>query len=143
MAFEFESFDSFTDDNIEEARGQDVGITDYIFDVPLGIVKGASQAIEGLLTMGAMPIDYLANTNLISNIENLFDKITPETNTGLGDITSVLVQFGVPYAGALKLANGMSKLKGLSTMTKLNAPGMTRASQGMELAKRAGYFGGV
>ena len=35
MAFEFESFDSFTNDNIEEARGQDVGITDYIFDVPL------------------------------------------------------------------------------------------------------------
>jgi hypothetical protein len=143
MAFEFEKFKSFTDDGIEEARGQDVGLTDYIFDVPLGIVKGASQAIEGLLTMGAMPIDYLANTNLISNIENLFDKITPDTNTALGDITSVLVQFGVPYAGALKLANGMSKLKGLSTMTKLSAPGMTRASQGMELAKRAGYFGGV
>jgi len=103
MAFEFEKFKSFTDDGIEEARGQDVGLTDYIFDVPLGIVKGASQAIEGLLTMGAMPIDYLANTNLISNIEKLFDKITPDTNTALGDITSVLVQFGVPYVGALKL----------------------------------------
>jgi hypothetical protein len=52
MAFEFEKFKSFTDDGIEEARGQDVGLTDYIFDVPLGIVKGASQANRRFVNYG-------------------------------------------------------------------------------------------
>ena len=137
------TFNDFDDEDITKARGTDVGLGDYIFDIPVGAVKGLSQAVQGLLQLGAMPIDYLANTDLLTGIEDIFEKITPETSTALGDITSVLTQFGVPYVGALKIANGISKLKGLSTATKLTAPGMTRAAQGMELAKRAGYYGGI
>ncbi len=134
-------FDS--DQDITTARGTDVGLGDYIFDIPVGAIKGLSQAVQGLLQLGAMPIDYLGNTDLLTGIDELFDKITPETTTALGDITSVITQFGVPYVGALKIANGIGKLKGISTATKLTAPGMTRAAQGIELAKRAGYYGGI
>ena len=41
------------------------GFFGYVTDVPVGIAKGASQAVQGLLSLGAMPIDYLADTNLI------------------------------------------------------------------------------
>jgi hypothetical protein len=145
MALEgLRGFEIFSDDeDITRARGTDAGVTDYLFDIPVGAVAGLSQAVKGLLQLGAMPIDYLTNTDLLTGIDNIFDKITPETDTAVGDITSVLTQFAVPYGAALKIAGGISKLKGLSTATKLTAPGMTRASQGMELAKRAGYYGGI
>jgi len=145
MALEgLRGFEVFSDDeDITRARGTDAGVTDYLFDIPVGAVAGLSQAVKGLLQLGAMPIDYLANTDLLTGIDDIFNKITPETDTAVGDITSVLTQFAVPYGAALKIAGGISKLKGLSTATKLTAPGMTRASQGMELAKRAGYYGGI
>ena len=58
-----------------------VGALDYFTDVPIGIAKGLSQAVQGLVSLGALPIDYLADRNLITAIDNLFDKITPETDT--------------------------------------------------------------
>ena len=144
MALEgLKGFQFFDDEDITQTRGTDVGVTDYLFDIPVGAVAGLSQAVKGLLQLGAMPIDYLGNTDLLTGIDNIFDKITPETDTAVGDITAILTQFAVPYGAALKIAGGISKLKGLSTATKLTAPGMTRASQGMELAKRAGYYGGI
>ena len=118
------------------------GFLDYVTDVPVGIAKGASQAVQGLLTLGAMPIDYLADTNLISTIDNIFEKITPETETALGDITSVLTQFGVPAAGAVKIAQGIKVLKGASKITKLSSL-PTIGSKTAELAKRAGFYGSI
>jgi hypothetical protein len=144
MAFEgFDKFQGFlNEDPLVEARGSDVGLGDYILDLPKGILKGGSQAIQGLLQLGALPIDYLADTNLLTNIENLFEKITPETKTAVGDITSVLTQFGVPGGAALKIASGMSKLKNVSQMTKLSSL-PTAGAKGMELVKRGGYFGTI
>ena len=144
MAFEgFDKFQGFlNEDPLVEARGSDVGLGDYILDLPKGVLKGGSQAIQGLLQLGALPIDYLANTNLLTNIENLFEKITPETKTAVGDITSVLTQFGVPGGAALKIASGMSKLKNVSQMTKLSSL-PTAGAKGMELVKRGGYFGTI
>ena len=63
------------EEDITEARGTDVGVTDYLFDIPVGAVAGLSQAVKGLLQLGAMPIDYLADTNLITAIDNIFEKI--------------------------------------------------------------------
>ena len=118
------------------------GFLGYVTDIPVGIAKGASQAVQGLLTLGAMPIDYLADTNLISAIDNIFEKITPETETALGDITSVLTQFGVPAAGAVKIAQGIKVLKGASKMTKLSSiPSI--GGKTAELAKRTGFYGSI
>ena len=133
----------FQEDELAVARGSDVTLGDYILDLPKGVAKGGSQAIQGLLQLGALPIDYLADTNLLSNIENLFEKITPDTKTAIGDITSVLTQFGVPAGAALKIAGGISKLKNVSQMTKLSSPNLTTSAKGVELVKRAGYFGTI
>ena len=125
-----------------------VGALDYFTDVPVGIAKGLSQAVQGLLSLGALPIDYLADTNLITAIDNLFDNITPETDTIVGDVTSVVTQFGVPLGVASKIANGVLKLNKASQIVKLN--NFRRADDtydylgaGGELAKRAGYWGAL
>ena len=118
------SLDTFLEqEQIQQARGGDVPLGEYFIDVARGGVKGVSQAVEGLLQLGAMPIDLLLDTNALGYIEKVFDKVTPETTTSIGDITSVLVQFGIPAGAAIKVAGGISKLKGLSTMKKLDAPG--------------------
>ena len=136
----FESFKGFSENQVEQPRGTDVGFTDYLIDVPVGAVKGLSQAVQGLLSLGAMPIDYIANTDLLEGINNIFDKITPDTKTAVGDITSVISQFGIPFGAAVKIAGGITKLKGISTMTQLGSL-PSRAAKGTELVKRAGYYG--
>jgi hypothetical protein len=134
--------------DVEVARGGDIGTLGYITDTLItGPAKGLSLTVRGLLEMGAMPIDYLANTNLLKGIEDIFEGdgflATPDTKTALGDITSVITQFGVPYLGALKIANGLSKMKSGAgfTMTKLGS--LSKAGKAAELTKRAGYFGGI
>ena len=136
------------EEDVEVARGGDLGTLDYITDTVItGPAKGLSLAVRGLLEMGAMPIDYLANTNLLKGIEDIFEGdgffATPDTKSALGDITSVITQFGVPMAGALKIANGLGKLKKGSgfTMTKLGS--LSQSGKAMELTKRAGYFGAI
>ena len=125
-----------------------VGALDYFTDIPIGIAKGLSQAVQGLISLGALPIDLVANTNLITAIDNLFDNITPETDTIVGDVTSVVTQFGVPLGVASKIANGVLKLNKASQIVKLN--NFRRADDtydylgaGGELAKRAGYWGAL
>jgi hypothetical protein len=141
---EFGIYQRDKDQEIIRPKGGDAGVIDYALDVPIGIYSGLSKAVQGLLQLGAMPVDYLANTNLLSGIENIFNKITPETKTGLGEITSVITQFGVPGGAALKIASGISKLKGISTMTELSSLGKgVNLAKGMELTKRAGYFGTI
>jgi len=110
----FKGFNEFLkDEGVMEPRGGDVPLGEYFIDVVRGGFKGLGQAAEGLLQLGALPIDLLFDTNALATIEKVFDKITPETTTSVGDITSVLVQFGVPGGAALKVASGMTKLKGI------------------------------
>ena len=132
----------------QEIKPETVGALDYITDIPIGAVKGVSQAVQGLLQLGAMPIDYVADTNLISAIDNIFDKITPETDTAVGDITSILGQYALPSGIAVKIANGILKLNKASQIVKLNS--FRRADNTYdylgasgELAKRAGYYGSI
>ena len=140
--------DSLFASSEDPVEPETVGALDYFTDVPIGIAKGLSQAVQGLVSLGALPIDYLANTNLITAIDNLFDKITPETDTIVGDVTSVVTQFGVPLGVASKIANGVLKLNKASQIVKLN--NFKRADDtydylgaGGELAKRTGYWGAL
>lgn len=125
-----------------------VGAFDYITDIPLGAIKGVSQAVQGLVSLGALPIDYIFDTNLTKNIDNLFEKITPETDTVVGDVTSILGQFGLPAGVAVKVANGMLKLSKASQLKKLSSFKKADGTYditgaGGELAKRAGYYGSI
>ena len=60
------------------------GFTDYVTDIPVGAVRGASLAVRELIKLGFLPIDYAADTNIRSAIDKAFEKITPEVDTPLG-----------------------------------------------------------
>jgi hypothetical protein len=64
-----------SDDEITPVVGGEVGIGGYIGDVLItGPAKGLSNAVRGLLELGALPIDYVANTNLLKGIDKLFSE---------------------------------------------------------------------
>ena len=46
-------------------------VSDYIADIVRAPVGGISDAIQGLLTLGAIPIDYVADTNLTKKIDEV------------------------------------------------------------------------
>jgi hypothetical protein len=123
------------------ARGA-TGIGDYAQDIVRAPIKGASRAVQALVTMGALPIDYLANTNLIATIDNYFDKITPETKTGIGDIAATLTQFIGPTALVTRLAGGMKFLSGLTEARKLSSI-TSLGGKTAELVRRGGYYGAI
>ena len=66
------------------------GFTDYLTDIPVGAARGASIAVKELIKIGALPIDYVADTNLISAIDKTFEKISPDVEVGVSDIDLVI-----------------------------------------------------
>ena len=83
------------------------GFTDYLTDIPVGAARGASIAVKELIKLSALPIDYIADTNLLSAIDKTFEKITPDVDTPVGTISSVLAQFGAPAGLLVKLCQGI------------------------------------
>ena len=119
-------------------------VADYAADIVRAPVAGVSRAIQGLLQLGALPIDYLANTKLTSKIDELFNKYTPDAKTGLGELVQTVVQFGVPLGVASKIGTGIKALRAGTNITKLASPELVGVgSKATELVKRAGYFGAI
>ena len=116
-------------------------VSDYIADLVRAPLGGVSDAIQGLLTLGVLPIDYLADSNLTKKIDDVFDKYTPDARTGAGELVQTLVQFGLPLGVASKVGTGMKILKGGNVKKLSSLP--TVGAKGLELTKRAGYFGAI
>jgi len=134
---------------LDQPKEQDISVVgstptfgDYIMDIVRAPIGGVGDAIQGLLTLGAIPIDYVADTNLTKNIEDLFEKWSPDAKTGIGEVVQTLVQFGLPLGVASKVGSGMKILKG-ANVRKLSDPSLTTLGKAGELARRAGYFGAV
>jgi hypothetical protein len=123
------------------------GFTDYVTDIPVGAFRGVSIAVRELVKLGFLPIDYLADTNIRSAIDRTFERITPDVDTPVGEIASVLGQFGAPAGVLVKLSQGIKALSGLNQMKKLSSfkkvGGYDVAGAGAELTKRAAYYGGI
>ena len=80
----------------------ETGIQDYLLDIIRAPVGGISDAIQGLIQLGALPLDYALDTNMSEKITNFFDEYTPDARTGLGEVVQTLVQFGLPLGVASK-----------------------------------------
>ena len=113
---------------------------DYFGDIFRAPIRGVSKGIQGLLEIGAMPIDYLADTNLIAGIDDLFTKITPDTRTGAGEFVATLTQFAVPLGAATKIIGGIKTLNNITKTTKLSSIESV-GGKASELVRRAGYYG--
>jgi hypothetical protein len=134
-----------TSDDIEQSRAAPTAI-DYAGDIIRAPIKGVSRAVQGLLELGALPIDYLANTNLIKHIDETFDKFTPETRTGIGELAATFTQFGLPLGAVTKLAGGIKFLNNATKITSLaskEAKLISLGDKAGELVRRAGYYGAI
>ena len=80
--------------------------------IPSGVIK----AVEGTATFGAALLDLGVDENRVEAVEAYFDKINPfdelAASTGIGKITELLVNIGVPAPPAIKAAS----LLGRATM---------------------------
>ena len=136
-----ESLRSIGSDETEKARASPSAV-EYVKDVAKAPFKGLSRAVQGLLELGALPIDYVGNTNLIKHIDDVFEKITPETNTGVGELVSTFTQFGLPLGVVTKLAGGIKVLNNATRIRKLSSLESPLDKAG-ELVRRMGYYGAI
>ena len=119
----------------------ETGIQDYLLDIIRAPVGGISDAIQGLIQLGALPLDYALDTNMSEKITNFFDEYTPDARTGLGEVVQTLVQFGLPLGVASKVGSGIKVLKGATKINRLDQ--LSGLGKGVEVARRAGYFGAL
>lgn len=99
----------------------------------LGLTSGGLKIFEGIAELGAGFIDYAFDTKLLDYIERNFPKIN--VDDGVGKFTELLVQYGLPYFGAAKIASKLIGLKRLDTIRK--GTGVSG------VATKMGYYGGL
>ena len=119
---------------------------DYLYDIiQAGPVKGTRTALKALLEIPAGISDTALDTNLVSKLDKFFSEgffKIPETETTVGDMTALLVQYGLGGGVAAKIAPTVLGLRGTNLFKALDdIP--TIAGKAGEIAKRAGYFGGI
>ena len=77
--------------------------------IPSGVIK----ILEGGATFGAALLDLGVDENRVEAVEAYFDKINPfdevAASTGIGKITELIVNIGVPGGVAFKAATGLGK----------------------------------
>jgi hypothetical protein len=120
--------------------------SDYLYDIiQVAPVKGVRSLVKGVLEIPAGVADFALDTDLVSKLDTFFSEgfaKIPETQTSLGDITSILVQYGFGSGVAARIAPTIMGLRGSSIFTKLDEIPSIAGKAG-EIAKRAGYFGGL
>ena len=52
----------------------ETGFGDYALDLIRAPVGGLSDAVQGLVQLGALPLDYALDTNMSEKISSFFDK---------------------------------------------------------------------
>lgn len=113
--------------------------------IDLGIQKGATELAGAITKLPANVIDVITEklaleygigeaTNYTEEISKAIPYI--DTTSSVADITSLLVQFGIPGSAGFKIANGLYKVKKLSDIKG-------KGGKLLELAKRGVVFGGV
>jgi hypothetical protein len=130
-----------------QPKGREATVTDYAKDIVFNApAKGVSLLARSFLELGAIPLDLAFNTDFLKKIDNIFTQEgffkTPETKTWVGDVEALLVEYGLPSTYVAKFISAVPKLSKLSQFTKLSELEGAGA-KGVELAKRAGYFGAI
>jgi hypothetical protein len=96
--------------------------------IGLGLGSGALKIGEGIAELGAGFSDYAFDTNFLNYLEENYPKIN--VDDGLGKLVETVVQYGVPYTAALKIASKVSKVKKLGEVAKAGGIKGTAAKLG-------------
>ena len=125
---------SSTSSNPKKEKEKEGIIEKYVFDpvtaAVAGVGEGAGKLVEGTISLGTLLVDAGVGSDLTSKVEKAFDdsKIMQfleekSDDAWTGTVTSVLTQFGIPGTAALKVANGMIKLRSAGVLAKTAKPG--------------------
>ena len=106
--------------------------------IPSGVIK----ILEGGATFGAALLDLGVDENRVEAVEEYFDKINPfdevAASTGIGKITELIVNIGVPGGIAFKAATGLGKA---ALKAKQAGKYLTRCEKTRRFAQGAGAAG--
>ena len=96
--------------------------------IGLGLGSGLLKIGEGIAELGAGFSDYALDTDFLEYLEENYPKIN--VDDGLGKLVETVVQYGVPYGAALKIAGKVSKVKKLGEVAKAGGIKGTAAKLG-------------
>lgn len=145
----------------EEKAGFETGTVQNAADIAINekfpitepekvIISAGLNLTQGIAQLLAMPVDWV-NQNIISPdedvsdqsvlkaINDIFPTITPDTT--VGEVSSLLLQYGVPFSAGVKISNGLVKLNKVRAKDFVT-PGKRLFAAGNTL-KGAGYYGAV
>jgi len=87
--------------------------TSWALSMAAAIPSGIIKTFEGAATFGAALLDLGIDKDRVEAVEAYFDKINPfdeaAAATGIGKITELIVNIGVPGGLAFKAASGLGK----------------------------------
>ena len=87
--------------------------TNWALSMAAAIPSGIIKIFEGVATLGAALLDLGVDEDRVEAVEAYFDKINPfdelAESTGIGKITELIVNIGVPGGLAFKAASGLGK----------------------------------
>jgi hypothetical protein len=131
--------------DVATAAQGETTIGDYALDIFRAPIGGISDALQGLVTLGVLPFDMLTDKDLTGKIDAFFDAapiLNLEAKTGLGQIVQTITQFGVPLGVASKIGRAIPLLQKAGQTTALSSL-PTVGAKGVEIARRAGYWGAL
>ena len=131
--------------DVATAAQGETTIGDYALDIFRAPIGGISDALQGLVTLGVLPFDMLTDKDLTGKIDAFFDAapiLNLEAKTGLGQIVQTITQFGVPLGIASKIGRAIPLLQKAGQTTVLSSL-PTVGAKGVEIARRAGYWGAL
>lgn len=113
-----------------------------------GIYKGTFEGTKGLAQVLGIPVDLASNyfdfipdTNVLENIEKVWPKI--ELNSTVGEVSSLLTQFGLPAGVIGKIASPLVKLKKVKIKNLDPRSTAFKKSSYVDLTKAIGFYGGI
>ena len=94
-------------------EGETDGQPNWALSMAAAIPSGIIKVGEGVATFGAALLDLGVDKDRVEAVEAYFDKINPfdevAASTGIGKITELIVNIGVPGGIAFKAASGLGK----------------------------------
>ena len=130
------------EDPVRKLRREKISERDYIDgfdDIAKGIDSGAYELGTSLGELLFMGTDLLANTDFANRFQKMMEKQKPEEpETWIGDLTSLMVQYGMPGTIVTKIGLRATKLQKVKNL--LAKMGTSKASK---VAQRVGAGIGI
>jgi len=121
----------------------------------LSFTEGVATGGLGLIELATIPIDYTFDTNYLSEVQKLTERVDIKSNAFLDQFFSIGGQFAVPFGVANKLLSGMRAVRAFKTgkavkpvldkvgINKISIGGKTIVNNLSKVASRGTFYGAL